>query len=197
MPQPNHDRSRDPWAEPAPPSKPGNQAGDDGRRSVVDRRSGADRRDEPAPHPAPKNAPTGLERRRGPGRRLSDHQRAAEEGEMTREQFLFLKAIEAFKKANGTSFPTWSDVLEVVRLLGYRKTVASELNLLGAEDWRERPDTPSGVRPDGWERRFTAEERAALEEIVEGEPVQDDAIPGDPDLEDLDLGSLDDMDEAA
>lgn len=89
---------------------------------------------------------TGLERRRGPGRRRTDFTKSAEEGEMNREQFLFLMAIDAFKKSNEVMFPTWSDVLEVVRLLGYRKTMPSELNIRGAEDFREAPDATSGVR---------------------------------------------------
>ena len=108
----------------------------------VERRvAGPDRRDG-------RPAPTGLERRRGPGRRLSDHLRAAEEGEMTREQFLFLKAIDAFKQANRVNYPAWTDVLEVIRLLGYRKTMDSELTLRNAEDWREAPNAPANVRPE-------------------------------------------------
>lgn len=97
---------------------------------------------------------TGLERRRGPGRRLSDFQRSAEEGELTTEQFLFLIAIDEFKKANQKTFPSWTDVLEVVRLLGYRKTRPSELNLLRAEDWTEPADAPAQVRPARWHERF-------------------------------------------
>lgn len=89
---------------------------------------------------------TGLERRRGPGRRRSDYSRSAEEGEMTPEQFLLIKAIDAFKLANDKMYPSWTDVLEVVRLLGYRKTQTSELSLRGADDWTEAPDAPSGVR---------------------------------------------------
>ncbi|MCH2133872.1 MAG: hypothetical protein MK116_09000 [Phycisphaerales bacterium] len=65
---------------------------------------------------------------------------------MTSEQFLFVQAIEAFKRVNGKTFPTWTDVLEVVRRLGYRKTRPSELCLgRKAEDWTERADAPSGV----------------------------------------------------
>tara|TARA_B100000959_G_C14901729_1_gene591234 strand:+ start:521 stop:913 length:393 start_codon:yes stop_codon:yes gene_type:complete len=106
---------------------------------VVDRRSGIDRRDLQAPS-------KDLDRRRGPGRRRSDFLRAAEEGEMTQEQFLFLIAINAFKEANGRTFPTWTDVLEVVRKLGYRKTMKSELDLGSkSRDWTEEPNTPSGV----------------------------------------------------
>jgi len=108
--------------------------------SVVDRRCGIDRRDLPG------DSDTNLERRRGPGRRRSDFLRSAEEGQMTDEQFLFIQAIDAFKRVNGKTFPTWTDVLEVVRKLGYRKTMASELNLdLQASDWTEEPDGPSGV----------------------------------------------------
>ena len=109
-------------------------------RDVVDRRSGIDRR-------ALQDASsTNLERRRGPGRRLSDFVKAAEEGEMTQEQFLFLLAIDTFKRVNGKSFPNWTDVLEVVRKLGYRKTMPSELDLGGrAEEWTERSTSPSGI----------------------------------------------------
>lgn len=91
--------------------------------------------------PRPKSS--NLERRRGPGRRLSDFVRSAEEGEMDREQFLFVMAIDEFKRVNGKAFPNWTDVLEVVRKLGYRKTMPSTINLRGrVEDWRERPDAP-------------------------------------------------------
>lgn len=106
--------------------------------SVVDRRSGLDRRRGEVADP------TNLERRRGPGRRLSDFVRDAEEGEMNKEQFMFLMAIDAFKRVNGKTFPAWTDVLEIIRKLGYRKTMPSELNLGGrAEDWRERADAPA------------------------------------------------------
>jgi len=107
---------------------------------VVDRRLGIDRR------ALNIGDDTNLERRRGPGRRRTDFTKAAEEGEMTNEQFLFLMAIDAFKRVNGKTFPTWTDVLEIVRKLGYRKTMPSTLNLGGrAEDWVERADAPAGV----------------------------------------------------
>ncbi|MBC8310352.1 MAG: hypothetical protein H8E83_07560 [Planctomycetes bacterium] len=106
---------------------------------VVDRRSGIDRRDL-------RSTSEDLNRRRGPGRRRSDFLRAAEDGEMNQEQFLFLLAINAFKEANGRTFPTWTDVLEVVRKLGYRKTLPSDLDLGNrAADWTEEPDAQSGV----------------------------------------------------
>ncbi|MHC5114336.1 MAG: hypothetical protein ACYTGP_07905 [Planctomycetota bacterium] len=117
------------------------QRGASRRDSVVDRRAGIDRRDLEA------DGGTNLERRRGPGRRRSDFLKSADEGELTQEQFMFVMAIDAFKRVNEKTFPTWTDVLEVVRKLGYRKTMPSELNLgQRVEDWTERADTPSGVQ---------------------------------------------------
>jgi hypothetical protein len=63
----------------------------------------------------------GLDRRRGPGKRRSDDRKAAEEGQMTDEQFAFLMAIDQYKKLNNKPFPTWTEVLEVIKVLGYRK----------------------------------------------------------------------------
>ncbi|MBX3388023.1 MAG: hypothetical protein KF691_01065 [Phycisphaeraceae bacterium] len=128
------------------------RAGESREGSVIDRRLGLDKR-ELAKAQGEEAPSTGLERRRGPGRRLSDFTKSAEEGEMTKEQFMFLAAIDAFKKGNGKTFPTWTDVLEVVRLLGYRKTCKSEINLRNAEDWMEAADAPSNTRPQRWAQR--------------------------------------------
>jgi hypothetical protein len=124
-------------SDPYDPAKPEPNYG------MEERRSGEDRRDvKPA-------SPTNLERRRGPGRRLTDFIRSAEEGEMSHEQYLWLMAIDAFKRVNGKPFPSWTDVLEVARKLGYRKTMPSELNLGNrCEDWTERPDASSGVNKE-------------------------------------------------
>ncbi len=72
------------------------------RRDVVDRR-------------------LGLDRRRGPGRRRSSDRRSAEEGEMTDEQFSFLMAIDQYKRVNNRPFPSWTEVLDIIHALGYRK----------------------------------------------------------------------------
>jgi hypothetical protein len=81
---------------------PERRSGEDRRQSVVDRR-------------------LGLDRRRGPGRRLTDERKAAEQGQMSDEQFEFLLAIEEYKQKNATRFPTWTEVFEVIKALGYRK----------------------------------------------------------------------------
>jgi len=62
-----------------------------------------------------------LDRRRGPGVRRSDDRRAAEEGQMTDEQFAFVMAVDQYKKQNNKPFPSWTEVLEIVKALGYRK----------------------------------------------------------------------------
>lgn len=99
-------------------------------RSVVDRRSGLDRRRASAAAQAEYDGPerrssserrTGLERRRGPGIRRDEDRKLAEEGEMSAEQFEFIMAIETYKKVNKKMFPTWTEVLEVINQLGYRK----------------------------------------------------------------------------
>ncbi|TFG48193.1 MAG: hypothetical protein E4H40_05105 [Candidatus Brocadiia bacterium] len=63
----------------------------------------------------------GLDRRRGPGKRRSVLRKSAEEGQLTDEQFEFLMAIDEYKKKNGRPFPTWTEVLELIKALGYRK----------------------------------------------------------------------------
>ena len=93
----------------SPPSERREQT--DRRASVVDRRSGLDRRGE-------------LERRRGPGRRRPDSRRSAEEGELSDEQFGFVMAMDEYKRANKRPFPSWTEVLEVIKYLGYRKVAA-------------------------------------------------------------------------
>ncbi len=118
-------------SDPKPKAKPSDDnrrvPGPDRRHSVVDLRTPG----------------TGLERRRGPGRRRSDFMKAAEEGEMTHEQFLFIKAIDAYKRVNDKPFPSWTEVLEVIRKLGYRKTAGSSLKLDAVEDWTEPPNAPA------------------------------------------------------
>lgn len=107
------------------------------RKSVVDQRVRPDRRQQTSAESGyagperrvAERRDTGLERRRGPGRRLSDDRRSAEEGEMTPEQFEFVMAIETFKKVNKRLYPTWTEVLEVVQQLGYRKVLSRELSL--------------------------------------------------------------------
>jgi hypothetical protein len=98
----NDRRQHDLGGNPADPNFADRRSGADRRQSVVDRR-------------------LGLDRMRGPGRRRSDERKAAEEGQMSDEQFEFMMAIDEYKRANARPFPTWTEVLEVIKALGYRK----------------------------------------------------------------------------
>ena len=101
------------------------RCGDGRRMDVVDRR-------------------LGLDRRRGPGRRLSDERKAAEEGRMSDEQFEFLIAIDEYKRSNSRPFPTWTEVLDVIKALGYRKVAEPQsLDQLDKED--EEAKVPLGT----------------------------------------------------
>lgn len=97
---------------------PERRTSQDRRGSVVDRR-------------------LGLDRRRGPGRRLTDERKSAEQGQMSDEQFEFLMAIDEYKRQNSRPFPTWTEVLEVIKALGYRK-VAEPQSL---EQFKEEPES--------------------------------------------------------
>jgi hypothetical protein len=104
------------------------RGGKDRRKSVVDRR-------------------LGLDRRRGPGKRRSDDRKSAEEGQMTDEQFEFLMAIDEYKRKNTRPFPTWTEVLEVIKALGYRK-VAEPQPLEPSKDDHRRNNKRCGTREE-------------------------------------------------
>lgn len=99
--------------------------GEDRRQSVVDRR-------------------LWLDRRRGPGRRLSDERKSAEEGQLSDEQFEFLMAIDEYKRKNTRPFPTWTEVLEVIKALGYRKVAEPQpLTHLGRDAEPDKVPLPA------------------------------------------------------
>src|SRR5271168_2575622 len=69
---------------------------------ALDRRSGKDRRDE-----------------KGERRRQIDPTTC--ERDYSIDEIEFMKAMDQYKRDNRRPFPTWSEVLEVLRALGYRK----------------------------------------------------------------------------
>jgi len=82
------------------------------------RRQEGDRRQE--------KIPVAFERRSGLDRRIPEEKRrmvdpVTFEKEYNEEEFEFLRAIDLYKRINRRPFPTWSEVLEVVIALGYRK----------------------------------------------------------------------------
>jgi len=85
------------------------------RQHPQEHRSGADRRENIV------DRRLGLDRRRGPGKRRSDERKSAEEGQMSDEQFEFLMTIDEYKRKNTRPFPTWTEILDVIKAMGYRK----------------------------------------------------------------------------
>jgi hypothetical protein len=89
---------------------------------VTDRRAGdrrsADRRQQ--------SVPVEVDRRKGEDRRHQGERRrqidpTTCERDYTDEEIIFMKAMDQYKRDNRRPFPTWSEVLEVLHALGYRK----------------------------------------------------------------------------
>src|SRR5437588_7563207 len=93
---------------------------------VTDRR-GNDRRG-PGIDRRKRQIPVAVERRSGKDRRHGERRRQVDpttcEKDYSDEEILFMKAMDQYKRANRRPFPTWSEVLEVLRALGYRKVEA-------------------------------------------------------------------------
>lgn len=49
------------------------------------------------------------------------------------DEIEFMKAIDDYKRRSGRPFPTWSEVLEVIRDLGYRKTAEPQQTYTAVE----------------------------------------------------------------
>jgi hypothetical protein len=70
--------------------------------------------------------PVAIERRSGKDRREQGERRrqidpTTCERDYNGEEIEFMKAMDQYKRENRRPFPTWSEVLEVLRALGYRK----------------------------------------------------------------------------
>jgi hypothetical protein len=95
--------------------RPSNYGGPE-RRDADSRRSGIERRD-------------GRQRRAGLDRRYAlrrnedqqAFQKRVEEGELTLEEVEFVRAVDRYKRKFNRPFPTWSEVLAIVKELGYTR----------------------------------------------------------------------------
>jgi hypothetical protein len=68
------------------------------------------------------NAPVAVERRKAPRRRQIDPTTC--ERDYTQDEIEFMHALDEYKHKSGRMFPTCSEILEVVRALGYVKLSA-------------------------------------------------------------------------
>ncbi len=93
------------------------------RRGNNSRRSGERRQTSPG---TAGTAPyTGVEQRKTERRAKVERRRQIDpttcERDYSEEQVEFMKAMDLYKRRSGRQFPTWSEVLEVLQNLGYRK----------------------------------------------------------------------------
>jgi hypothetical protein len=89
---------------------------------VTERRAG-DRR---GPDRRKRNIPVAVDRRSGKDRRQQGERRrqidpTTCERDYNDEEIAFMKAMDQYKRDNRRPFPTWSEVLEVLHALGYRR----------------------------------------------------------------------------
>ena len=90
---------------------------------VVTERRNSDRRQNDR---RKRSIPVAVERRGGTERRERGERRRQVdpttcEKDYSDDEIIFMKAMDAYKRSNRRPFPTWSEVLEVLRSLGYRK----------------------------------------------------------------------------
>lgn len=67
-----------------------------------------------------KNIPVAFDRRKTPERRRQVDPTTCER-DYNHDEVEFMRAMDQYKRVNRRPFPTWSEVLEIVRALGYRK----------------------------------------------------------------------------
>jgi hypothetical protein len=88
-------------------------------RRATDRRSATERR-----HTEEPTLYGGSERRKGPRRKVERRRQIDPttcERDYNAEELEFMRAMDLYKRRSGRQFPTWSEVLEVLQHMGYRK----------------------------------------------------------------------------
>src|SRR5262249_3020531 len=90
---------------------------------VTDRRGDHRRKHNDRPRRNARGAvrPHGGKDRRDRGERRRQADPTTCERDYNDEEIAFMKAMDLYKRANRRPFPTWSEVLEVLRALGYRR----------------------------------------------------------------------------
>ena len=94
--------------------------------TTADRRSGSRRTLADRRHPVTEEAKPfeGEERRVGPRRKVERRRQIDPttcERDYTDEEIEFMRAMDDYKRRAGRQFPTWSEVLEVLKAMGYKR----------------------------------------------------------------------------
>lgn len=100
-------------------------------RRSNDRRTKEDRRKENVPVAAERRTTAAsAERRKAPRRRQIDPTTC--ERDYSGEEIEFMQAMDAYKRANGRMFPTCSEILEVIRAMGYVRVTPAAVETTAA-----------------------------------------------------------------
>jgi len=99
-----------------------------------------------------RNIPVALDRRAknaAEKRKNSERRRLIDpttcERDYTEEELEFMKAMERYKRENRRPFPTWSEVLEVLRSLGYRRVAEPTALPTGKRERSSPSPSPSSA----------------------------------------------------
>jgi hypothetical protein len=101
---------------------------------VVERRSRNRRKAPTDRRTAPAAEYQGVERRQSDRRKVERRRQIDPttcERDYQPEEIEFMKAMDDYKRRSGRQFPTWSEVLEVLRDLGYRKVAPQQTTYEG------------------------------------------------------------------
>ena len=91
------------------------------RRQTERRTSGGDAKDEERRKPSDRRSSRG---RRKTDRDITEHrkvERRINEYPMSDEELKFIKAVNEYKQRYNKPFPTWSEILHILKSLGYEK----------------------------------------------------------------------------
>ena len=113
------------------------------RRGAKDRRKGTDRRK--------KDEPVAVERRQAPRRKVARRRQIDPttcERDYTNDEVEFMNALDAYKRRSGRMFPTCSEILEVIRDLGYRKADDMSMAVETLEEAVEPPANDAEAEAD-------------------------------------------------
>ncbi len=112
-------------------------------RRRAGRRAGERRRVGEVPSQIPQRSAQDrpAEQRQGERRNKVERRRQIDpttcERDYTPDQVDFMKAMDLYKRRSGRQFPTWSEVLEVIENLGYRKVAPPTEIYKRAEDQQQ------------------------------------------------------------
>ena len=151
--------------------------------ATIDRRRKSSRREELATATVAEStekAPK-LERRKKVNRRRQIDPTTCER-DYSDQEVEFMNALDDYKRTSGRMFPTCSEVLEVIRSLGYAQLSPAELAARNARAELENPslaEEGSNAQADRDEQLDTDAELGAIEAQALSESVRDDAEPVD------------------